>query len=85
MQAVKEKYIEKFTITADADKIDENTASDISTIVSAHPGKVTLYFQLLDRIHNTTVMLRMPNQGIELTKELIEYIEANENISYAVN
>lgn len=85
MQAVKEKYIEKVTVTIDADKIDENIATDISTIVSSHPGKVALYFQLLDRIHNTAVMLRMPNQGIELTKELIEYIEANEDMNYAVN
>ena len=85
MQAVKEKYIEKVTVTIDADKIDENIATDISTIVSSHPGKVTLFFQLLDRTRNTAVMLRMSKQGIELTKDLIEYIDANENMSYSVN
>lgn len=85
MQAVKEKYIEKVTITAEADKIDESIATDISTIVTSHPGKIQLFIQLLDRKHNSTVMLRMPNQGVELTKELVEYVDANEDLSYTIN
>ena len=85
MQTVKEKQIEKFTIIADSDKIDEEIATDISTLVEDHPGNVQLYFQITDNEHNSTITLRMPNAGIELSKLFIEYVDNHEDLSYKVN
>ena len=85
MQTVKEKQIEKFTIIADSDKIDEEIATDISTLVEDHPGNVQLYFQITDNEHNSTITLRMPNTGIELSKLFIEYVDNHEDLSYKVN
>ena len=85
MQTVKEKQIEKFTIIADSDKIDEEIATDISTLVEDHPGNVQLYFQITDNEHNSTITLRMPNTGIELSKLFIEYVDNHEDFSYKVN
>ena len=85
MNAVKDKSIEKVTIIADAANIDESTATDLSTIVSNNPGKTQLYFQLIDREHNTSVTLRLPDKGINLSKEIMDYVENNEELSYSIN
>ena len=85
MNAVKDKSIEKVTIIADAANIDESTATDLSTIVGNNPGKTQLYFQLIDREHNTSVTLRLPDKGINLSKEIMDYVENNEELSYSIN
>lgn len=85
MQTVKEQRIEKITITVDSDAIDDAVVNDLSTIVDEHPGKTQLYFQIRDVETKHSLLLRARNKEIDLQKDLIDYIENNEKMSYHIN
>ena len=85
MQTVKDSQIERFTITMDSSAIDETIVSDISSMVSDKKGKTQLFFQIIDKEHNASIMLRSKDKLIDLDNELLSYIEAQEGMSYSVN
>ena len=85
MQTVKDTQIERFTITMDSSAIDETIVSDISSMVSDKKGKTQLFFQIIDKEHNASIMLRSKDKLIDLDNELLSYIEAQEGMSYSVN
>ena len=85
LQTVKDERIEKFTIICDTEHMDEATIDDIVTMVSASPGRTELYFQINDRQRNSNLLLRSRNNNINLQKDLIQYIDANPDMSYRVN
>ena len=54
-------------------------------MVADHPGKTELYFQITDHEHSTNLLLRSTSKTIHLDRELIQYIEGNDKLSYKVN
>ena len=85
LQTVRDKMIERFTITVDRDAVTETLVNDLATLVSESPGKTELYFQIVDHEHNTSLLLRSSSKAIALDRPLIQYIESNEALSYKVN
>jgi DNA polymerase-3 subunit alpha len=85
LQTVKENRIEKFTIIADSDAIDDTVVNDIISMVGGKSGKTQLYFQIRDTKTNNTVLLRSTNKTINLSYDLVSYIEENPNMRYHVN
>jgi DNA polymerase-3 subunit alpha len=85
LQTVRDKMIERFTITIDRDAVTETLVNDLATLVSDSPGKTELYFQIVDHEHNTSLLLRSSSKAIALDRPLIQYIESNEALSYKVN
>ena len=85
MQTVKDEKIERFTITLDSSVIDETVVSDISSMVTDSPGKTQLMFQIVDKEHNTNILLRSKAKSIYLKNDLVSYIECHDGMSYHVN
>ncbi|MCR5131757.1 MAG: DNA polymerase III subunit alpha [Prevotella sp.] len=85
LQTVRDNMIDRFTITIERDAIDEAMVNDIATIVNDNPGKTELYFQIIDREHNTNLLLRSGSKNISIDRALLQYIEANERMGYKVN
>lgn len=88
MQTVKDNRIEKFTIEADSDAIDEAVVTDIQTILDdprQEEGKTQLYFQIRDVETKTIILLRANNRTISLSKSLVQYIEGNPKMDYHIN
>ena len=85
LQTVRDHAIERFTITIDREAIDDSVVNDIATLVADRPGKTELYFQIVDREHNTNLLLRSSSKTIALDRALLQYIESNSRMSYHVN
>ena len=85
MQTVKDERIERFTITMDSTTIDETIVSDITSLVADSPGKTELYFQIIDKEHNSNILLRSKAKSIYLKHDLVSYIECHDGITYQVN
>jgi DNA polymerase-3 subunit alpha len=54
-------------------------------MVGGKSGKTQLYFQIRDTKTNNTVLLRSTNKTINLSYDLVSYIEENPNMRYHVN
>ncbi len=87
LQTVKEKYIEKITITLESDIIDETIVSDLRTMVERSPKESTtqLFIQVHDVESNNYIMLRAQEQTVNVDKKLVQYIEATPKMSYHIN
>ncbi len=85
LQTVKEERIEKLTINLKADKVDAATVSDLTSMVSDNPGTTQLFFQIVNAENNRPVTLRSRLKGINVNRELIQYIETNEDMEYHIN
>ena len=85
LQTVKEKRIEKMTILMEAQSIDEEIVSDLTSLISDNPGPTQLYFQIHHPESSTPIMLRSKTANINVKRELISYIESHPNMGYRIN
>ena len=85
MQTVKDNRIEKITISFDREAIDEGMVNDIVTMVNDSPGKTELYFNIIDHEHNSNLLLRSSTKKIDVKRNLLQYIESNDKLTYYIN
>ena len=85
LQSVKEKAIDRITISLVTDMLDDQIVEDLSEIISSHPGKTKLFFQLRDSQGKNHVLLRSKNEGVDVRHTLIDYIENHEMLDYQIN
>ncbi|MDY3848186.1 MAG: DNA polymerase III subunit alpha [Prevotella sp.] len=85
LQTVKERAIDRITISVNTESIDEQVVEELSHIISQHPGKTKLYFQLVDRKADNHVLMRSRSKDIDVRHDLIAYIEAHDAIDYQIN
>ena len=85
LQNVKEKAVERITISMVTDMLDEQIVADLSEIISSHPGKTQLFFQLRDSLGKHHVLLHSKNCGVDVRHTLIDYIDKHESLDYHIN
>ena len=85
LQTVKEERIERFTITCDKNNINAQMVEDLSTMITESPGHTEFFLQIIDREHNDHLMLRSGSHQINLNREILQYVEGNEALSYHIN
>ncbi|MCD8291748.1 MAG: DNA polymerase III subunit alpha [Prevotella sp.] len=85
LQTVKEKMIEKMTITVEVDKLDDTIISDLVTIIKGCPGNTQLFFSIHDNNNAKPLTLRSRNDKVDIDKKLITFINDNEGLSFKVN
>ena len=85
MQTIKDSRLEKITISIDSSELTEDVVNDLTTLVEKKPGKAQFYIQVVDREHNVSLMLRSRSHTVDVTKELISYVESNPYMSYHIN
>ena len=85
LQSVKEKAVERITISMVTDMLDDQIVADLSEIISSHPGKTQLFFQLRDSLGKNHVLLHSKNSGVDVRHTLIDYIEKHESLDYQIN
>ena len=81
---VKEKRLEKFTISIPASKVTDETISNLSTLLDGNEGNTQLYIQL-HTSENDFVTLRSKGKGININRKLLDYIAAEEEMDYFIN
>ncbi len=85
LQTIKEKAIDRITIQLTTDLLDEQIVADLGQLVSEHPGKTKLFFQLRDSNGKRHVLLRSKNSTVDVRHQLIDYIERTEALDYKIN
>ena len=85
LQTVKEQRIERITITIDADKFYDTTASDLATLLRDSPGTTAVFVQIHEPGEKTHVMLRSKSVSVNLKHELTQFIDSNEGMNYHIN
>ena len=85
LQEVKDKAIDRITISMNSDLLDEQVVAELSELVAEHPGKTKLFFQLRDSSGRHHVLLRSKSLFVDIKHQLLDYIERNEALDYKIN
>jgi len=82
---VKDKLIEKITITLPLHEMNNQMVEELSILTKNNPGNSLLYFQVVDGERNMKVDLFSRSMKINVRQELIDYLIENENFVFKVN
>ena len=85
LQSVKEKAIDRITISMNSDLLNDQVVEELSELVAEHPGKTKVFFQLRDSTGKHHVLLRSMTRFIDVKHQLIDYIERTESLDYKIN
>ena len=85
LQRVKEKAVERITISMNTDLLDNQVVADLNEIIYSNPGKTQLFFQLRDSRGINHVLLRSKTCGVDVRHTLIDYIDKVDGLDYHIN
>jgi DNA polymerase-3 subunit alpha len=85
LQRVKEKAVERITISMVTDMLDTQVVADLNEIIGNNPGKTQLFFQLRDSRGANHVLLRSKSHGVDVRHSLIDYIDKVDGLDYRIN
>lgn len=85
LQDEKDNLIEKISITVPIHDLDEPTINELSVLIKNNPGHSLLYFKVVDGEHNISLNLFSQNIRLNVTRELVEFLQENENIDFKIN
>lgn len=82
---VKDRLIEKLTITAPLSAVNEEMIAEISSLVNQHPGPAELAFYVRDEDGQMYVSLHSRTIKISVKKEIINYLKSQPMLDYKIN
>ena len=82
---VKEKIIEKLTVSAPLSALDEELITEFSALIKANPGNAELYFHVMDEDGQMYVNLMSRTMKISVQKEIMTYLKSQPQLSYKIN
>ena len=85
LQTVKEKAIDRITITLTTDLLDDQIVTELGELINENPGKTKLYFQLVDRTGKGHVLMRSTSKYVDVKSSLVNYIEQTPALDYQIN
>ena len=85
LSRAKDENIQKLTITFDSSVIDETIVDDLSTLLTEHPGSVQLYFAIRSPESTTPLLLHSRIRAIDVSRELLTYLDNNPALDYFIN
>jgi len=85
LQTVKERAIERLTITVDAQTIDAQVVQELGELVRECPGRTQLFFQLRSADGKQQVLMHSAKHTVDLSPSLMSYIEQTPALDYRVN
>lgn len=85
LQTIKDKAIDRITISLSADLLDEEVVEELNEIICDNPGQTKLFFRLHDSRGKNHVLLRSQNRTVDVKRNLIAYIEQTPALDYKIN
>ncbi|MCR5817563.1 MAG: DNA polymerase III subunit alpha [Prevotella sp.] len=85
LQTVKEKAIDRITISLNTDLLDDKIVTELSELIDEHKGKTKLFFQLRDSAGKHHVLLRSQTKMVDVRHSLIDFVERTEALDYKIN
>jgi DNA polymerase-3 subunit alpha len=84
LQNVKERAIERITISMVCEDFDEQLANELCEVVHENPGKTQLYIQLRDATGQYRVLLHSKTHNVDVRIPLVDFMESH-NLDYSIN
>ena len=85
LQEEKDRLIEKISITVPIHDLDEPTINELSTLIKNNPGQSLLYFKVVDGEHNIIQNFFSQNIRLNVTRNLVEFLQTNDNMDFKIN
>jgi DNA polymerase-3 subunit alpha len=85
LQDVKDKIVEKLTISLSIHALDEPTINEMSVFIKNNPGRTQLFFKLIDGEHQIMLNLFSKSVRMEVTQDFVDFLNENENIDFVIN
>ena len=85
LQTVKDKAIDRITISMAADMLDEQIVMELNELIAESPGKTSLFVQLHDSTGKRHVLLRSMSKNVDVKSSLIHFIEQTPALDYKIN
>lgn len=85
LQDEKDRLIEKISITVPIHDLDEPTINELSVLIKNNPGQSLLYFRVVDGEHNVSLNLFSQNIRLNVTHDLVSFLQENETIDFKIN
>ncbi|MDH6306801.1 DNA polymerase-3 subunit alpha [Parabacteroides sp. PF5-5] len=85
LQDVKDSLIEKIRIIVPIHELNESMIHELSTLIKTNPGQSLLYFKVVDGEENVVLNFFSQNVRLNVTSELIDFLQENENIDFKIN
>jgi len=85
LQTVKDQAINQITITCNTDEVDEQVITELRELVRELPGNTKLYFHLRDTLGKYNVMLRSQNIGVDVCRQLTDFIRQQPALELKIN
>ncbi|MDR2809011.1 MAG: DNA polymerase III subunit alpha [Tannerellaceae bacterium] len=85
LQEEKNKLIEKISINIPIQTLNEPMINELSTLIKSNPGQSLLYFKVMDGDHNIMLNLFSPDVRLNVTQELIDFLQENGYIDFRIN
>ena len=85
LQDEKDRLIEKISITVPIHDLDEPTVNELSVLIKNNPGQSLLYFRVVDSEHYIAQNFFSQNIRLNVTRNLVEFLQGNENIDFKIN
>ena len=82
---VRDTAIHSLTIAFRLEDIDEETLFQLSDIVEHHPGKAHLNFDVYRTGNHMRLQTVSTNRRIQVTSDLIDFIEKTPTLNYQIN
>ncbi|WP_294586787.1 DNA polymerase III subunit alpha [uncultured Phocaeicola sp.] len=82
---VKDRVIEKLTVTAPLSAVDDEMIMEFSSLVKAHPGNAELCFLIRDEDGRMHVSLSSRTLKISVQKDLVNYLKSQPLLEYKIN
>ena len=85
LQTIKDKAIDRITISMLADEIDDRVVEELNEILRDSPGSTKLFISLHDAKGKNHVLLRSNNRTVDVKQGLIAFIEQTPALDYKIN
>jgi DNA polymerase-3 subunit alpha len=85
MDEIREKYFKSITIQIPLSAVTGDVISELETLTSNNKGKALLKFDIFDLETKMMVNLFSRNTRIEITDDLLAYIEKHDDLAFKIN
>ena len=82
---VKDKLIERITISVQLDAINDTMLAELSTLIKDNPGNAELQFHIKDQENLMQVNMQSKTVKVQVGKRLINYLKSNAALEFSIN
>ena len=82
---VKDKLIERITISVQLDAINDTMLAELSTLIKDNPGNAELQFHIKDQENLMQVNMQSKTVKVQVGKKLINYLKSNAALEFSIN